>query len=297
MHDRYKKNYMRNIPLLFHPVFIISLCALLLNDFYLKSHYGNILTGKLSDFSGLIVFPIFFAVVFPSSKKWITLVTAGLFLLWKTPVVTPIIDWFNTYAFFTINRVIDYTDYLALLILPMAHRIINTEERNETNRHFMTTVLRFGLLGTTGFAICATSQVRHLCKDPIPSGTVFIGKKYTIKQSKEAAIQQIKSMGYDVKLVTSEHPCWYDTTFYYQTDHIIAELPYDYPPGYYSERKTDTIVNVKYKLIPVNDKKVKIEIINVTLTKNDYIQNWRVLKNLSERYETAIRENFVEKMK
>jgi hypothetical protein len=43
---------------LVHPVAILSIAILILNDHVLKGAYGNWLTGKLSDFAGLVFFPL-----------------------------------------------------------------------------------------------------------------------------------------------------------------------------------------------------------------------------------------------
>ena len=41
------------------PGFVVGLSLLLLNDLFLKARFHNPLTGKLSDFAGLFVFPLF----------------------------------------------------------------------------------------------------------------------------------------------------------------------------------------------------------------------------------------------
>ena len=42
-----------------HPLTLSMLALWIVNDHVLKDHYGNIVTGKLSDVAGLIVFPLF----------------------------------------------------------------------------------------------------------------------------------------------------------------------------------------------------------------------------------------------
>lgn len=42
-----------------HPVFLGALAVLVLNDHWGKPTFGNLLTGKLSDVAGLVVFPVF----------------------------------------------------------------------------------------------------------------------------------------------------------------------------------------------------------------------------------------------
>lgn len=41
-----------------HPVFLASLGMLVLNDHFLKAAYPGLVTGKVSDVAGLIVFPL-----------------------------------------------------------------------------------------------------------------------------------------------------------------------------------------------------------------------------------------------
>ena len=43
---------------LLHPLAIVSIAILILNDHLLKPTYGNWLTGKLSDLAGLVFFPL-----------------------------------------------------------------------------------------------------------------------------------------------------------------------------------------------------------------------------------------------
>jgi len=38
--------------------FLILLMVMILNDLILKSHYLSLITGKISDFSGLFIFPV-----------------------------------------------------------------------------------------------------------------------------------------------------------------------------------------------------------------------------------------------
>lgn len=58
-----------------HPVALSAVALLALNDHYLKAAYGNWLTGKLSDLSGLIFFPLFLLSVVeisraPFTRSW-----------------------------------------------------------------------------------------------------------------------------------------------------------------------------------------------------------------------------------
>jgi TRAP-type mannitol/chloroaromatic compound transport system permease small subunit len=64
------------LQLLLHPVFILSLACLLLNDFYWKYEYHNWFTGKLSDLTGLFVLISFSCSIL---YRYTLLVYAGIY--------------------------------------------------------------------------------------------------------------------------------------------------------------------------------------------------------------------------
>lgn len=270
---------------LLHPFFLLCLFLLLLNDFYLKPVFANVLTGKLSDFAGLIVFPVFIAGLFPASGKWAALVTGILFLVWKTPFVGPVIDWLNGFMPFAIHRVIDYSDYWALLILPVAHRMLN---RGQALKVYTGKLIRIGRIGSAGvacFAVCATTMAP---KWGVPPGTVYIGKTYKIKKSKDEVIAMIQSLGYNV----TPHSSRGQATLmpdYYQTDNIVIYND--------ASKPIDTILNVKYSLYEQKEKLTQINIINVTLSKKEPVQKWQTLKFLSKQYRKALNQKLIRKLK
>lgn len=109
-----KLKSIHNIP------FLTCLLILLLNDFYLKYEFHNVLTGKLSDFCGLFVFVSFWSAIFPKRKLSIYGLTAILFVIWKSPMSQEFIDFFRQ-NIYPIQRVVDITDLWALVILPLAY--------------------------------------------------------------------------------------------------------------------------------------------------------------------------------
>ena len=123
---------MKRKDLTFNSYFVIGLTVLILNDFYLKYEYGNFVTGKLSDFAGLLIFPMFIAAIIPNLRKSVSIITGIGFVIWKLPLFTPVVDLINQLPFVTIHRVIDYSDYMALLILPLSHYLINNHEFKPT---------------------------------------------------------------------------------------------------------------------------------------------------------------------
>ncbi len=111
--------------LLISPGFLISLSLLVLNDFYLKSAFGNAFTGKISDFAGLFAFTLFWIVFFPRHRLGTCLALALGFTFWKTTYSQPIVDSWNALGIVQISRTIDLSDLIALSILPGAYYYSN----------------------------------------------------------------------------------------------------------------------------------------------------------------------------
>lgn len=279
--------------LVLDPVFVVSLLILLLNDFYFKQAYGNFLTGKISDLAGLIVFPVFTAYLFPRSVKWVSFVTGVLFATWKTPLTTPLIEFFNQYSALKIQRVIDYSDFLALLILPFTHTVINQDRRKVFKNNFILKAAKIALVLVSFFAICATSMPPPV---EMPKGTIYIGKTYTVKKSKNEIIETIRSLGYNIDYYENPKDSAAIEDYYsprkfpyYQTDNIVI---YDD-----KSKPVDTILNIKYTLYELSEKKTRVEIINLTLSKDGNIQRWQTLKYFRKQYKKTIEKQVVNKIK
>lgn len=142
--------------ILLSPFFILGLFVLLLNDFYLKAAFHNFLTGKISDFAGLFIFPLFWSAFFPKRKLFIFSATAMFFVFWKSPYSHGFINVWNEFAFFKIGRTVDYADLFALAVLPVAWIYFESFESVSLPK-----VLRrsatFTVAGFSVFAFAATS--------------------------------------------------------------------------------------------------------------------------------------------
>lgn len=288
---------MKTKDLILNPFFIVGLAILLLNDFYLKYEFGNLLTGKLSDFAGLLIFPMFIASIIPKLKKWISLVTGLGFIIWKLPLFTPVVDFINQLSVFPIHRVIDYSDYLALLILPLSHYLINYRKSNnfyEWNK--IKHISKFALLGMSFFAFCSTSMLRVGVE--MPRGTIYIGDSFDIKLPKDSVIKTIKDLGYNCDFHLSDSLGWVDPYYsgsgykyrdYYQTDNLVH---YHYSDSI----APDTIANIKYTLSEIKPNKTKLTIINVTLKKEGHMQDWKELKRLSKEYSRKLKKGLIKEI-
>ncbi|AHM59258.1 hypothetical protein D770_04955 [Flammeovirgaceae bacterium 311] len=114
--------------LLTAPLFLVGLFCLLINDFILKYEFSNALTGKLSDFAGLFIFPFFFSAYKPKKAIVIYLATAIIFVFWKSPQSQGLIDAFNDFGI-ELHRTVDYSDLLALIVLPLSFKYFRNQQQ------------------------------------------------------------------------------------------------------------------------------------------------------------------------
>jgi len=138
-----------------HPIFIISVSTLIINDFYLKHTFHNYFTGKLSDFVGLFAFPFFWTIIFPKRIKGIHLFTIAVFLYWKSEFSQPFIDFINLFGLKTF-RTVDYTDYVSLISVLLSYYVVQKPFRFEVMPFFQRLLYFTSLL-----AFVATTQKRE----------------------------------------------------------------------------------------------------------------------------------------
>lgn len=143
----------QDLEVLSQPVFLVALLALVVNDLHLKMHYPSWLTGKLSDFAGLYVFAQFIAALSGIRIARAAIASGVLFVAWKSPAATPLIEFLNSYSPLRVHRTIDYTDLAALCVLPFAVRLYAARTK------WRTSFLRYPAAAITMLAIMATSVV------------------------------------------------------------------------------------------------------------------------------------------
>ena len=136
------------------PTFLLALGTLLANDLYLKATYPGWLTGKLSDFSGLIVMAL---LVFPLVRKHTSLAAGTIalaFVWWKSPLSQWFLDFWNGLGVIKLSRVVDYTDLIALSVLPFSVRVFKKHDARVIEA---TTVRRILFWPTVTFALMAVA--------------------------------------------------------------------------------------------------------------------------------------------
>lgn len=272
----------RNQYLLCNPVFIAGLVILILNDHYFKWTYANWLTGKLSDFVGLLIFPLFLQFLFPRLSTARVMILAALaFIFWKSPVSESFIQFYNLIALIPITRVVDVTDLLALVVLPLSYTILNNICRLQHLRFFKLQLNPLFVLIPCSLVFMATSPpVSYYMK---PNGDIHIGKTYRMKMNKEAVLAKLKQQGYTIR---------HDTTpqkFSARVDNYVMENVV-LPGG------KDTISAIEFGFYGHSDKPLLL-LNNVTVRGNRKLSDWKELKKYSNYYKKLIKEGIIEEVK
>ncbi len=169
---------------------LLALGVLLLNDFYLKAEYSNWLTGKLSDFSGILLVSLILFGLLPKYKISVSVLICSLFLYWKSPYSDLLILYINTLTPFTYGRVVDYSDLIALSMVPVGYWYVSHQKPNTLT--FMHRLLKIPLLITTSFAIMATSQLA-----PPQDNFVFSTKPESQPLEPAKVVEIIKTVAYN----------------------------------------------------------------------------------------------------
>jgi hypothetical protein len=170
--------------------FLIGLFLLLLNDLYLKETYGNWFTGKLSDFAGLFIFPIFLGL-FNFKRIWRNVAfSAAFFVFWKSDLSTEPLRFINNLFHSEFSRVIDYTDFMALSILPLS--VWYSEKAQSVNFQFLKPVI----VCLSVFSFYATSA------PDFDRDTQLTGRYYKV-WDRETFDQPVLQIGYQDKKCSS----------------------------------------------------------------------------------------------
>lgn len=266
----------RNSALVFNWIFITGLLVLALNDHCFKWVFSNWFTGKISDFAGLLIFPMFLQFLFPRLSRISVLLTGVFFVFWKLPVSTPFIEFYNKIAIIPITRTVDYSDFIALSILPFSQYVIQRIDLFKIGS-ISPAYLTCLIVIPAGVIFMATSPpVSYYMK---PGGDIHIGKSYRLKVSEEQALAKLKAKGFLIEPDTSQH---YTTRAHY---YLMKNIMLD--------GGKDTIETLQFGFLG-NVKKPLLLINNVKLKNGSKLSDLNVLRKY---YRQLIRSEIIEDIK
>lgn len=175
-----------NPNLLRSKLFLLGLVVLVLNDHYFKLAYPNWFTGKISDFAGLFVLPLFLSALSKKSTTLNYVLTALIFILWKSPIIEPFITAGNAIGI-PFHRTVDYSDFIALTILPFSYK-------------YLSTIPSSGAINKK-WAINPLAVICFVCLTSTSLAPNFggeINKSYKLNASKSNLIKEINGLNCDL---------------------------------------------------------------------------------------------------
>lgn len=284
-------------------IFICALVLLILNDHFFKWHFHNQLTGKLSDVVGLLLLPLFLAFCFPKHAKKMPLFSGIFFLFWKSDVSTPFIAAYNTISFIPITRVIDYSDYIALAILPLSYYIIKNIVSLQTIHLKPKKILVSSVFLASAFAFMATSPPKSFFiyaeryANECYEANIHIGKEYKIKTNAEEVLQRIKNLNYIVAescvekdSIRNEQDILALKIKHYKVENLVLKDP---------ESTVSYKIEAMYFAIQELEEDKTLLIIKDVLADEPkkILTNWRNLKSVAKYYDKLIKTQIVKNVK
>lgn len=289
----------RNPKLLLNGAFISALLVLLLNDHLWKWTHANSFTGKLSDVSGLVLLPLLLTYLFPRLRVNSIWISTLFFILWKTPLVTPLIESYNHWALIPISRVVDYTDYWALLILPLPYWLLYRSEQQahrslapREKRYHWRPLFAWSIGLIAALAFMATSPPRWYYFQQSSGNVRFHDCRYKTGKTADEILQMLAEEGISAELDTAFAQRTY-VRYWEANDSNSVQLPpfYRIPQLVVAE---DTLRDIQFALMPAAEGEVMFLLNGLQV---DSLETEQVDQKLRRMYRKLLKKNVVRKVR
>lgn len=307
---------MRNKNLILNYVFLSCVIVLFINDHFFKFQYTSWFTGKLSDAVGIILLPMLVTFAFPKLKENSVFASGLFFIFWKSPFSESFIRMYNAISPIDIHRVIDYSDLIVLLLLPIPYFLIKNDHifENFVIRKIHAAVVLF----PTVFVLMSTSQSNGYTYSPETGKLTFRDFNFEMKKTEsdllmkleeqhikvvKDTLQILHSLRYEIsamgkfdqgaitkggdifKVDNAELRKRIEERIYYSSDYKIKELKI-------GER---TVKNISFSIGPaynkINAKKfIAIKLHELEIDKR--LDDDKVAASLREIYQSAVMSSF-----
>ena len=288
----------RSPKLLLNGAFISALLVLLLNDHLWKWTHANSFTGKLSDVSGLVLLPLLLTYLFPRLRVNSIWISALFFILWKTPLVDPLIESYNRWALIPISRVVDYTDYWTLLILPLPYWLLHRLQQQaklsapREKRYHWRPLFAWSIGLITALAFMATSMPRWYYFQQSTGNVRFHDCRYKTGKTADEVLQILSQAGIDAELDTAFAQRTY-VRYWEANDTNSVQLPpfYRIPQLVVAE---DTLRDIQFALMPAAEGEVMFMLNGLQV---DSLETEQVDQKLRRMYRRLLKKNVVRKVR
>ncbi|WP_299556132.1 hypothetical protein [Seonamhaeicola sp.] len=267
-------------------VFVFGVILLFLNDHFLKYQFSNWFTGKLSDFIGLLIFPCFLSFIFPNRIKLNVVFTGLFFVFWKSSYSQGLIEFYNSIALIKITRVVDYSDLIALLVLPLSYYLL-------TNKDILSRYA-FGKIEINPLVVLLPAIIVFMATSPpywhgfrYSEGDIqFFKNTIKVRMSQEDVLKTMERYNIEAVIDTSykDNP-YSDGPIQKMGFYHINELVID----------TDTIIDLKFSMVSFKEDKTKI-FINAMKVSED-IKEDEVKGELRKYYKKLLRKYIKKSLK
>jgi len=170
---------------------LCSLALLLANDWYLKAAYGNWLTGKLSDFAGILLLALIAIALLPRHRWALAAGICVAFAWWKSPLAQPFIDFLHGVGLTRVNRVVDYTDLAALIMVPLAWRLVARRRYAGFKPHVVRLIAAVPMMALCLISMTATSMAS-------------LGKEFEVRPKAPDATAERAALAARIKSVAND---------------------------------------------------------------------------------------------
>lgn len=275
----------RNRYYLLNYLFLVCLLLLVLNDHLFKSVYGNWITGKLSDAAGIIMLPLLIAYLVPRLRYQTWWISAVLFIWWKSPLSAGFIDWYNQFALIPVTRVVDYTDLLVLVLLPLPWFVIHKVDRERALA--VTRVHPAVVVMPSMLALMATSPPYYYRYMRSEGNLKCMNCYVTLRYSQDEIVQKLRSAHFEFDsikpfITTSytgeviDHP---DLKLYKINQLIIDK---------------DTLRSLDFTMRTIKEGKTRVYFTGMQVDQE--LGNWRLERQLRKLYRKKVFRELREKM-
>lgn len=162
------KDRIKPLAALTHPAWILGLTLLVVNDHILKqSEFAGAVTGKLSDFAGLLIAPVLLAAVLGVSRRaglWACAAAVGV--VFSAINLSPALAaaWDATVSLVVpFHTTVDPTDLMALVMIPLGLVLFNADMVAATARRTSRRTAQYAL-ATIGSVMCMATSCEEPCQ-------------------------------------------------------------------------------------------------------------------------------------
>lgn len=280
---------------LFNQAFVGSLIVLALNDHILKAAFSNGITGKLSDFAGMVILPLLLVFIFPKLKVWAIPLSMLVFIFWKSSVSQSFINIVNSFEIIAIGRVVDYTDFFVFAILPLPYLIIKQNKKFDFIKLHATLSPIFLLIPCVFLLMATSMSPKYMARlySPATGNINLKNTHFTVHLSHADILKKLEKEGlYYYKDATPVHSDYGDE-FSSQDNYPIYYSRYE---SYYKIDKiiigNDTIREIQFYLQFEKPSKTKVYLNSIKIDKN--LSEEKAKEKLTTYYKKLLKKYFKE---